>query len=212
MKDWKGVICEYWTHVVLAVSFCGFVVVNKGVVVGDREHHVPVLHTSQLLHLSLVVALYLPLSWKNVKLTLSSLTAAATIILAGGIVMSLEFGWFEHPFLLSDNRHFTFYLWKYLFRPYRLHLLPIYLLSLLYVSNAQRDGLKYSVWLICSAATVIPAHLIEPRYFIQPLCMYFLLFPKHPPSHLRLWILLLFDLGLVLIFALKPYKDIHFMW
>lgn len=211
-KDWKAIVTEYCGHLVLAVCFAAFVVLNQGIVVGDRDNHVPVLHTSQMLHLWLVLALYLPMSMKTVRSTARAFSAGATLILVSVIVMSLELGWFEHPFLLADNRHYTFYLWKYLFRPYRLHLLPAYLLSILYVSSAHSDALKYCVWVLCSAASLVPAHLVEPRYFIQPLCMYLLVFPGQTPSRTRVWVLLLLDLLLVCIFALKPYKDIHFMW
>ena len=172
----------------------------------------PVMHTSQLLHLSLVLSIYLPVSWKALKSTFRALSVGITLILVSLIVISLELGWLEHPFLLSDNRHYTFYLWKYLFHPYRLQLLPVYLLSVLYISNAHNDALKYSIWVLCSAASLVPAHLVEPRYFIQPICMYLLAFPGQSPSRSRLWVLLLFDLALVVIFALKPYKNIHFMW
>lgn len=203
---------EYCGHLALIICFTAFVILNQGIVVGDRENHIPVLHSSQLLYLWLVLAFYLPVSRQAIRSTGLALSAGATLILVGGIVISLELGYFEHPFLLSDNRHYTFYLWKYLFRPYRLQLLPAYLLSVLYVSSAHNDALKYCIWVLCSAASLVPAHLIEPRYFIQPLCMYLLVFPGQAPSRTRVWALLLLDLLLVCVFALKPYKDIHFMW
>lgn len=212
LKDWRAIIAEYIGHLTLAACFAAFIVLNKGIVVGDRENHMPVMHTSQLLHLSLVLSIYLPVSWKALKSTFRALSAGITLILVSLIVISLELGWFEHPFLLSDNRHYTFYLWKYLFHPYRLQLLPAYLLSVLYISSAHNDALKYSVWVLCSAASLVPAHLVEPRYFIQPICMYLLVFPGQAPSRIRLWILIIFNLALVVVFALKPYKNIHFMW
>ncbi len=35
-------------------------------------------------------------------------------------------GSIEHPFLLSDNRHYVFYLWRKLLKPFRYYLIPLY--------------------------------------------------------------------------------------
>lgn len=37
-----------------------------------------------------------------------------------------------HLYLLSDNRHLTFYLWRKIIDPFRYHLIPLYLASYLY--------------------------------------------------------------------------------
>ena len=51
----------------------------------------------------------------------------------------------EHPFLLSDNRHYSFYLWR---RIYKLHPAVKYLLAPIYVLLAFHAGLALGMsWL-----------------------------------------------------------------
>jgi hypothetical protein len=50
----------------------------------------------------------------------------------------------EHPFLLSDNRHFTFYIWKDLFRRFawsRFVFVPIYFIAFRILANMLRTSL-----------------------------------------------------------------------
>ncbi len=101
----------------------------------------------------------------------------------------------HHPFLLSDNRHYTFYVWNRLFRRYPL--VP-YLLSPAYIvcyyawfvrlyhpsltpasqPSAQKSGQSISprgksllealLLPLCLLPTLLPTPLLEPRYFLMP--------------------------------------------
>lgn len=98
-----------------------------------------------------------------------------------------------HPYLLADNRHWTFLLWNRLFGRIgavgRATLAPVYLACGWLVltrmiptgpaaslpspatpvgTHGQVALCRALVWLLCSALTVIPAHLLEFRYFIVP--------------------------------------------
>lgn len=101
----------------------------------------------------------------------------------------------HHPFLLSDNRHYTFYVWR---RIYLAHWSVPYLLSPLYLASAWAWFLRvgkiqspyciraeyfdfdyttvgrYQTLLqtlllpICMLPTLLPTPLLEPRYFLVP--------------------------------------------
>lgn len=77
---------------------------------------------------------------------------------------------FSHPFLLSDNRHYTFYLWRrFLQYPtVRAMLGPLYYVAVC-VLISQLRRMKGPLWifglLLASCLTLVPTPLLEPRYF-----------------------------------------------
>lgn len=77
---------------------------------------------------------------------------------------------FSHPFLLADNRHYTFYLWRrFLQYPMARALLgpPYYIAALLLISRLRsiRGPLWVVGFLIASCLVLVPTPLLEPRYF-----------------------------------------------
>ncbi|CCU99333.1 Dolichyl-phosphate-glucose-glycolipid alpha-glucosyltransferase-like protein [Malassezia sympodialis ATCC 42132] len=93
------------------VSFAAYLWWNDGsVVLGDKSHHQLAMHLPQLGYL---FAFTLFFGWPAV---VSSLRGpwlyhhgilAVVLLLAG--FLAVHFGTMEHPFLLADNRHYTFY-------------------------------------------------------------------------------------------------------
>lgn len=82
---------------------------------------------------------------------------------------------YAHPYLLADNRHYTFYAWRRLFNAdYSFVLLPFYALTLLlmYEKLNHLDRGSRNVFIafhvLCTLLTIVPAHLLEFRYFILP--------------------------------------------
>lgn len=77
---------------------------------------------------------------------------------------------FSHPFLLSDNRHYTFYLWRrFLQYPtVRAMLGPMYYVAVCVLISRLR-GMKGPLWifgfLLASCLKLVPTPLLEPRYF-----------------------------------------------
>ena len=80
----------------------------------------------------------------------------------------------HHPFLLSDNRHYTFYVWR---RIFQFHVLVPYVLSPIYVVCAWawylRVGAKQTLLQtlalpLFAAPTLLLTPLLEPRYFLIP--------------------------------------------
>jgi alpha-1,2-glucosyltransferase len=106
-------------------------------------------------------------------------------LLAGLFSAAANYTTIEHAFILADNRHYVFYIWRRLFKdrlqPYSLYLYPIvyalcFLLIMRSIHRSQNKLLSRRVswwwailWLIAAACVLIPSPLVEPRYFEMPL-------------------------------------------
>jgi alpha-1,2-glucosyltransferase len=111
-------------------------------------------------------------------------------------------GRIHHPFLLADNRHYTFYVWRRVFMvhpvvPHVLvpgylacawawflrvgaYLLLLLLARMLMASSAPEQTLLQTLVLpVCVLPTLLPTPLLEPRYFLVP---YVLLRAQVPPA------------------------------
>jgi alpha-1,2-glucosyltransferase len=168
------------------LTFGFFVFVNKGIVVGDRENHEVSLHLVQIFYFvsfscffSLSSYLFAPKKFKNL---LAWFRSSYKFIFLVGIpiccVIIRNFT-YEHPFLLADNRHYTFYIWSKLFRRHELikyGLIPVYLTCVyLFYRNLTLTGKSISwliVYSICSFTVLVPQKLLEFRYFIVPFYLY----------------------------------------
>lgn len=97
------------------------------------------------------------------------------IVAIGTIVITfiVKFNTIVHPYLLADNRHYTFYLWNKFYGKYELAryaIAPVYALSLISLYNAisnKSAGFKL-IFSICTFAAIAFQQLIEVRYFIIP--------------------------------------------
>ncbi|SOV07737.1 Dol-P-Glc:Glc(2)Man(9)GlcNAc(2)-PP-Dol alpha-1,2-glucosyltransferase [Ustilago sp. UG-2017a] len=89
----------------------------------------------------------------------------------------------DHPFLLADNRHYTFYLWRIFRRPLRLGggtmvlqprflAVPAYVFAVyawgLALGNRGNGGLKGVLLVGAVVATLVPSPLVEVRYYLIP--------------------------------------------
>lgn len=115
------------------------------------------------------------------------LTVAGDVVFYSSVAAAaVHHGTLAHPYLLADNRHYTFYLWKNLLGPspaLRLALAPAYGAAAHELSSRlSRNGgpLLAAGFLACCAAALLPAGLLEFRYFTVPA----LLFAVHvrPPQ------------------------------
>ena len=217
----------------LLAAFALFVVVNGGVVVGDRSNHAPSLHGAQLLYLTVFAAAPFCLVQLTARLpsTLASAARACrasplSAVLAIGLTLGLARQTLCHPFLLADNRHVTFYLWRYLLGRHwaiRYALTPGYLLlgHSLYPAVWRAHGPLIGFGLgLCAALVLVPSPLIEPRYLTLPVLLLRLHAP--PLKGVAAWAppLLLFaalNAGMLLIFLKRPYvwgdgSEARFMW
>eukprot|EP00438_Fugacium_kawagutii_P036348 Skav232461 [mRNA] locus=scaffold75:90035:91390:- [translate_table: standard] len=216
------------------LTFVGFVAYNGSIVVGDHSNHQVAAHWAQLAYLSAVTAATSGVgfgsalslgsfkdfasdcfgSFRSVLLLLASLGLTAYL---------LHFYSLEHPFLLADNRHYTFYIWKrFLSRPwFKEALAPGYVYAAWYLCrrNSVHGGLWVLIWWVAAVLTLVPAPLLEPRYWTTAV----LIAHVHSPEYtwLSLFatssVFLLINVLTLCIFVHRPFwwpggEVARFMW
>ena len=226
---------HYAAPLVLLGAFGGFVVANGGVVVGDRSNHQPSCHLAQLLYLTVLVAaphaawrFWPPNCPHAARAAAAALRAASplAILAAFAACVLAALTTRSHPFLLADNRHITFYLWRHLLGRHKLvplALTPGYLLlgSTIYPALWKAQGPLLALGLAaCCALVLVPSPLIEPRYYTLPTLIIWLHAP--PLTGAAQWLPPLVVFGLVnvamlAVFLFRPYEwgdgsVAHFMW
>lgn len=178
-----GIVRQYGSFVLVALLFVAFVVVNGSIVVGDKENHKASRHFAQLSYAAVFLLAHTAigaLRWRHVTAMLQR--RAVTLIVGAVVLGVLVYRFSEpHPFLLADNRHYTFYLWRRVLDRYGVYWRAVVLgplasvaLHLLYemLSDAGLlSALACALLLCASAATLIPSPLLEPRYFAVPLVL-----------------------------------------
>lgn len=171
-------------YLMVVSTFILFVAVNNGIVVGDRSNHQASFHLVQLFYF-LSFACFFSfsslLTFKKIKGLVSFATTHLHVkfLLLALIAIGIHNFTYEHPFLLADNRHYTFYLWSRVFRRHELVrylLAPVYLAAgYLFYKNLTQSG-KNLGWLVaffvCLFVALVPQQLIEFRYFIIPYLIY----------------------------------------
>lgn len=116
-------------YILVGVAFVLFVRLNGGIVVGDRSAHQAVLHLPQLLYFALFFAA-LTASFTATFLVdfFAALRTQPRLAAGGALLLAATVQWntLAHPYLLADNRHLTFYIWRRFFaRHWAAKFLPI---------------------------------------------------------------------------------------
>ena len=217
----RATMRRQWPLAVLLVGFAAFVVANGAVVVGDRANHAPAPHLAQLLYLTAYAAAPFDLHALTVALrgTLRGVAAAAiaapaTAAAALAAALGAAHYTYCHPFLLADNRHLTFYVWRHVLGRHwavRYALAPAYafLGALLYPPIVRQFGAPRTLGLVaCAALALVPSPLLELRYLTIPA----LLLRLHAPPlagaarwGLAIATFALVDAALVAVFLWRPY-------
>ncbi|EGU10888.1 Glycosyltransferase family 59 protein [Rhodotorula toruloides ATCC 204091] len=102
------------------LAFLAFIRWNGGIVLGDKQNHVATVHVAQLYYL---VAFAGVLFWPVIvtprrvrvacyELIGSPRRAMLSLLALAVICYTIKHYTIAHPFLLADNRHFCFYLWR----------------------------------------------------------------------------------------------------
>ncbi|PQQ06855.1 dol-P-Glc:Glc(2)Man(9)GlcNAc(2)-PP-Dol alpha-1 2-glucosyltransferase isoform X1 [Prunus yedoensis var. nudiflora] len=113
-------LVSFSPFILVLAAFIAFVRWNGSVVLGAKEAHAVSPHFTQIMYFGLFSALMAPMHcslsqavdlfrsvWRNKFLTLFQLSLA----LGSGFI-SVHFFSIAHPYLLADNRHYPFYLWR----------------------------------------------------------------------------------------------------
>lgn len=183
----KAVLLVAWPYAAVGVGFLVFVVLNDGIVVGDRTSHEVCLNFPQLFYFfffALFFSLPVSLCYHRVLRFLQALKKQPLFFLLLTCV-SLLLVWkftFVHRYLLADNRHYPFYVWKRLFQRHELArfiLIPAYVFAgWNFLDSFKSRSLFWSLaFLACLLAATVPQKLLEFRYFIVPYLMYRLHMP-----------------------------------
>lgn len=163
-----------WPFVCLAVGFLAFLYFNNfQIVLGDAKAHEPKFHVAQFFYMLAFCAAH---SWPQILPNLFShlrhLTDLKSLVFQG-LTATLVYKFsYDHPYLLADNRHFTFYIWKrFLSNPMmRATLAPLYIFSARFmaISTPNVHIFHKMLFIFASLMVLVPAHLFEMRYYIVP--------------------------------------------
>lgn len=168
-------LADLWPMALTPAAFALFVVANGGVVVGDRTAHQPTRHGMQLAYcVGWVAACLVPVvaAPRRLKGTASSVLTQplAWAVLVAGLAGLATQGIMVHPYLLADNRHYTFYIWRRLLSPGRYALVPAYAYSAWTIGDLLCEAGRPTLWtlalLTCTAVVLVPAWLLEFRYAV----------------------------------------------
>lgn len=172
-QDWS----ELATHSLLLASFIAFVIVNGGIVVGDKKAHQATLHLPQLLYFLLFFGVFglpyvLAKLGSTIRLIFTNKTRAVAFALLFAFVV--HFNTIAHPYLLADNRHYTFYIWhrwfaRYDYAVYATIPVYVYLLFSLYDNLKDQNCVSFLLPYCLSTFLVLALQkMIEVRYFLVP--------------------------------------------
>ncbi|CAM6085296.1 unnamed protein product [Calypogeia fissa] len=178
------VLWSFGPLLLVFVAFPGFVLHNGSIVVGDKSSHKVSLHLAQVLYCGLVITGFqtaLHFSPQNLRDLLRVLktsgkkaTIACCIIMSVTAFVSVQFFGKPHPYLLADNRHYVFYLWKDVLQRHwsaKYLFIPLYMLSWWSIINmlAQRQKpLWVLAFFLAVVGVLVPTPLLEFRYYNVP--------------------------------------------
>eukprot|EP00890_Picochlorum_soloecismus_P001395 jgi/Picsp_1/2256/NSC_05720-R1_dol-p-glc:glc man c -pp-dol alpha- -glucosyltransferase-like len=228
-----------WPLVVPILGFIAFVIQNRGIVVGDRENHTPVMHVMQVFYFHAFTAVSIapilasdfisyvsPVARRRKK---NLYFALFPLVMASGTVayLAARFTTLVHPFILADNRHYIFYLWRRVLQSqflFRYLLLPLYAISPLALFSTftfrTLGPLLRIVILVCTCIVLIPAHLVEFRYYTIPFFLHSFSAAGRASTH-SMWLTILAYLVVnmltIYVFLFKEFvwpdgSTARFMW
>ncbi|CAH8456777.1 unnamed protein product [Dicrocoelium dendriticum] len=222
----------FW-HFLVGLIFVCFVYWNQGVVLGDKAFHQAVFHVPQLWYFVLFCSAFTPLSFltytaqKTMRYRMMSakspvkffLCVLLFLFLTVCIALSLRYLSYSHPYLLADNRHLTFYIWRKIIRrsvPVFYSLSLLYSICLYYWSSKlfshvvpfHMFAIQVSVCL-GTCMCLIPAGLLELRYFLIPYSLWrsftFTKQDHFAPLLFELILNLALHVSVVCLFVNKPF-------
>ncbi|KAI6177491.1 Dol-P-Glc:Glc(2)Man(9)GlcNAc(2)-PP-Dol alpha-1,2-glucosyltransferase [Aphelenchoides bicaudatus] len=180
-------VLRHWAFGLLGLGFLVFVVRNDfSIVLGDKTAHQLHLHIPQIFYFASFVLFSSPflflqntrIVWRHFKRNIF------TYILLGLLMIPcVHYFTYNHLYLLSDNRHFTFYIWRRWFLKgpaFKYLTIPLYVISFAYIYVTLRH-LRWPTlvgWFVATCFVVVPAHLVEFRYFILPFALWRLMIQR----------------------------------
>jgi len=185
-KELKITFSNFIHLVILDLIFILFVILNKfSIVLGDKTSHSLVIHLAQINHLLIFSLFFFPcLNFYNViffydilknfsfnrrinkKQLISYFLIFFSLIF---LLMFFDKYSYVHEYILSDNRHYSFYYFKRIYINELLRYMILFYVSFTYSNiifenmNFLKDSL-FIAWVICTFLAIVPAKLFEFRY------------------------------------------------
>lgn len=226
----KQLFGSLWGYGLVGLGFVGFLIVNGGIVVGDKAAHVSVFHLPQLFYFAgfsvcfcgahVLSKTTLRSAWHTLKNRM--LLVIAALLLGGGGVWLFTHA---HPYLLADNRHFTFYIWRQVFMRHdaiKYAFVPGYILCLIIMqrSLSHMHVAWRSIYFFCVFISLVPQQLLEFRYFIIPYMIFrlHLISPSFQSTVIEWIMYLTVDIVTLFLYLYKPFQwegsseTQRFMW
>jgi len=199
----RSIVVNLWPHIIVGVGYPIAALINGGIMVGDQDRHEMVLHFPMVAYFAVYwVAFTTPLLGflsrypRCLREPVVIPSLISFLFLAFLSAMSLYCCFYVHPFVLADNRHFVFYVYrKILLRSSwsKYVMVPFIAIS----SSCLLGDLQIGIFRIvqdlfpvvdvaevpalprCRTAVrmfflftlilvLVPSGLVEPRYFITP--------------------------------------------
>lgn len=188
-----------------ALNFVGFflyLIWNRSITLGDKSNHNSGIHLVQVFYCFAFLTVFSVPLWfsKNfLRMYLERTNRKQVQVFFEIFLIMMVIRYFTkvHPFLLADNRHYTFYLFKRLINHNRriikyglmapiYHFCTFVYLEILRPSEllfdpisplpikdpnllpVQLTHISWTALILCTFATVVPSPLFEPRYYILP--------------------------------------------
>ncbi|PSN55778.1 putative Dol-P-Glc:Glc(2)Man(9)GlcNAc(2)-PP-Dol alpha-1 [Blattella germanica] len=172
----KNIIKNILGYLSVGICFMAFVIWNHGLVVGDRAAHTAVINIPQVFYYSLFTVFFaaphVVFYSKDFILCLYGHKKQAIMFFLI-CTLTVHFDTHVHPYLLADNRHYTFYIWKRLYERHFLAkyaLIPFYMFGVysMYKMLKVMDIFFILGYFTFTFICLVPQKLLEFRYFIIP--------------------------------------------
>lgn len=171
-------VINCWGYAMVGLTAIAFVLWNGSVVVGDKSAHEATFNAPQLGYFAcftLGMSIFHLVSLGRVARFLTALWDHKLITIVSTLISLALVHHFTqvHPYLLADNRHYTFYVWSKLYARYppaRYALVSLYLFSLWSINDRVKHVhpmIRACLW-FCITAALVPQQLMEFRYFVVP--------------------------------------------
>lgn len=219
-------------YALVGLLFLMFLVANGGVVLGDKSAHQATFNINQLFYFFGFCSFF-GIPWiveyrmiRNfLKFVMSNRLLSILMVTATGFLLKTMA--MVHPYLLADNRHYTFYVWRWILNPaniYSLYILPfIFVFGAFGFFNAMahKSTVYKMIFLFCVAASIVPQKLLEFRYFVIPFLLWRLnVLPPEPiQMMLEIFVNVFLNVSLLLVFLYDTFYWDHddqnvqrFMW
>ncbi|EDW19265.1 putative Dol-P-Glc:Glc(2)Man(9)GlcNAc(2)-PP-Dol alpha-1,2-glucosyltransferase [Drosophila mojavensis] len=166
--------CCFYASIIL--PFIGFICINGSIVLGDKSAHEATLHLPQLFYFSIFAAGFgISNTLRQLRFALGLLRRHLVLSMLATLLIAtiVHYNTVVHPYLLADNRHYTFYVWSRLYGRFwwfRYAMAPVYLLALTLLCCGLRH-MSDSFKLMFPLALVLVLcfqRLLEVRYFLVP--------------------------------------------